>query len=178
MYICLHIKYPSFLLDINETWIFLTDLKKNIQTSNFMEIRFVGAKLSDADRKMDMMRLTVAFCNFVNTPKKCIHQTVIIDAQNHWQILMVSDVPDASWAYRVQVACPLVAPPAPRMRLLNSLSQSVSVPCGCVQWFFEHLHPLQFQPSVYPLGALYDIVLHTLQTLLSSGHLDQNQTIT
>jgi len=48
-----------------------------------MEICSVGAELFNADRKTDMMKLTVAFCNFVNTTKKCIHQTVITDAQNH-----------------------------------------------------------------------------------------------
>jgi len=48
-----------------------------------MEIRSVRAEMFNADRKTDMMKLTAAFCNFVNTPKKCIHQTVTIDAQNH-----------------------------------------------------------------------------------------------
>jgi len=45
MYIGLHVKYPLFLLDFNETLNFLDRFSKNIQVSNFMKIRRVGAEL-------------------------------------------------------------------------------------------------------------------------------------
>jgi hypothetical protein len=45
MYIGLHVKYPLFLLDFNETWNFLDRFSKNTQLSNFMKIRPVGAEL-------------------------------------------------------------------------------------------------------------------------------------
>jgi len=34
-----------------------------------MKICPVGAELYHVDRQTDMMKLTVAFCNFVNAPK-------------------------------------------------------------------------------------------------------------
>ena len=45
-------------------------LSKNNEISNFVKIRPVGAELFRADRQTDMTKLTVAFGNFVNAPKK------------------------------------------------------------------------------------------------------------
>jgi len=54
--------------------IFLTDFSKNIQMSNLMKIRSMGAELFHAygrtDLQTDMIMLIVAFRNFVNVPKK------------------------------------------------------------------------------------------------------------
>jgi hypothetical protein len=52
MFIGLHVKYPLFLSDFNDTLIFTT-FQKNTQISNFMKIRPVVAKLFHADRRTD-----------------------------------------------------------------------------------------------------------------------------
>jgi hypothetical protein len=63
----LQVKYMSFLSDFNETWIF-SSFSKNIQISNFMKIRPVGAELFHAGGRADT-NLTVAFRNFAKALK-------------------------------------------------------------------------------------------------------------
>ena len=53
MYVGLRVKYHLFLSDINETWIFSSNFRKNIQMWNLMNIRPVGAELFHADRRRD-----------------------------------------------------------------------------------------------------------------------------
>jgi len=48
MYIGLHVKYPLFLSDFNETE-FSRQILKNPQISNLMKIRLVGAELYHED---------------------------------------------------------------------------------------------------------------------------------
>jgi len=51
MYIGVHVKYPLFLLDCNETWILSkVFFPKNTQISYFMKIRPVEAELFHANR--------------------------------------------------------------------------------------------------------------------------------
>ena len=45
----IHVRYPLFLSDFNETWIFLDRFSKNTQVSNLIKIRPVGAELFHED---------------------------------------------------------------------------------------------------------------------------------
>ena len=70
----LHVKYLSFLSDLNYTFLFLLDrFSKSNCASNLMKIRPVVAELFDADRQTDgrpyMMQQIVAFRNFSKAPK-------------------------------------------------------------------------------------------------------------
>jgi hypothetical protein len=56
------------LSDFNEMQVLWIDFLKNIQISNFMKIRLVGAEFHAAERT-DMMKLIVAFRGFGNVPK-------------------------------------------------------------------------------------------------------------
>jgi len=69
MYISLHVKYPVFFLDFNETWIFPTGVRKSTGMLNFMKILPVGAAFFHADGQKDMTQLIVASRNFPNPPR-------------------------------------------------------------------------------------------------------------
>jgi hypothetical protein len=69
MYIGFHVKYPLFLSDFNEIWIFFDAFSKNTQIQIFMKIRPLGAELFHADRETDVMELIIAFRNLANAPK-------------------------------------------------------------------------------------------------------------
>jgi hypothetical protein len=74
MYIGLHVKYPLFLSDFNDTWTFSTDFSKDTQTSNLVKIRPVRAELfqrtdGQTEGQTDMAKLRVVFRNFANAPK-------------------------------------------------------------------------------------------------------------
>ena len=73
MCIGLHLKYPLFLSDFNENWIFSTDFwkihKYQISWKPFLwESNFSMQK----DWRTDMTKLIVAFRNFANAPKNDI----------------------------------------------------------------------------------------------------------
>jgi hypothetical protein len=78
MLIVLYGKYPLFLSDFNEIWIFTTDFRK-ILISDFKKIRPVGAELFHAgwrtDGRTDMTKLIVAFRNFANAPRNMSYRT-------------------------------------------------------------------------------------------------------
>ena len=67
MSIGLHVKYPLFLSDFNETLIFTDRFSKNTRIESFMKIHPVGAERY-SDRWTDMTRLILAFSNFANAP--------------------------------------------------------------------------------------------------------------
>jgi len=76
MYIGFHVKYPLFLSDCNETWIFLKHLKKYIYISNFITICPLGAQLFHVDRQTD--RHDKDFSNFANAPKRQRTQQMLL----------------------------------------------------------------------------------------------------
>jgi len=70
MYIGLHVKYPLFLSDLNETCIFSTDFrKKSTQISNFMKIcpQWEPNCSMQKDKRTGLTKLIVAFRNFANS---------------------------------------------------------------------------------------------------------------
>jgi hypothetical protein len=64
-------KYPLFLLDFNDAWIFSIDFRKSWRI-NFYENPPVGAESFHADGRTDghtdMMELAVVFRNFADAP--------------------------------------------------------------------------------------------------------------
>jgi hypothetical protein len=62
--------YPSFLSDVNETWIFVDKFFKNTQLSYFIKIGPVGTELFHADRRTGMMKLMVILHNSASAPKR------------------------------------------------------------------------------------------------------------
>ena len=63
----LHVKYPLFLSDSNETWIFSTDFRKKFEY-NFNQNPSSGSRVV-ACGQTDMTKLKVAFRNFAKAPK-------------------------------------------------------------------------------------------------------------
>jgi hypothetical protein len=80
MYVGIHVKYPLFLSDFDETWIFSIYFRKNPQISNFVEIRPVRAELYGAYGQTDMTNLIAAFRKFANAHKNR-------NKQEYWSIL-------------------------------------------------------------------------------------------
>jgi hypothetical protein len=94
MWKCLHVKYPLFLSDFNETWIFSTDFRKKAQITSFIKIRPVGAELFHADGQTDMTKLRAVFRSFVNAPNKLVIVISYVVCANH----VICTYP-ASWWY-------------------------------------------------------------------------------
>ena len=70
MYFGLHLKYPLFLFDFNETWIFSTDdWKILIYQISQKSIQWELSHSMQMDRLRDMTKLIVTFGNFANVPK-------------------------------------------------------------------------------------------------------------
>jgi hypothetical protein len=66
------VKYLLFFSDFHETWIFSTDFRKN-SNIKFRQNPSSGGRVvpcRQTDRQTDMTKLTVAFRNFSNAPKK------------------------------------------------------------------------------------------------------------
>jgi hypothetical protein len=75
MWKCFHLKYPLFLSDFNETWIFSTDFRKELKykiSSKSVQAEPSCSMRTDGrtDGRSDMTKLTVAFRNFANAPNE------------------------------------------------------------------------------------------------------------
>ena len=71
-YIGLHVKYPLWLSDFNNSWIFLAFFY--IRISNLKKIRPVGAELFNTFGRTDMKKLMVAFRTFTKAPNDSVQK--------------------------------------------------------------------------------------------------------
>jgi len=72
MHIGLYVKYPLFVSDFNETWIFFRQIYEKYPNIKFHENPSSWSRVVPcrrADWQMDMTKLIVAFRNFSNMPK-------------------------------------------------------------------------------------------------------------
>ena len=67
MYIGLHVKYPLFFSDLNETWTFFTDFRKKYWNVKFHENPSSGSRVVPCEQT-NTTKLTVAFRSFANAP--------------------------------------------------------------------------------------------------------------
>ena len=70
IYIGLHVKYPLFLSDINETWIFSPEIRKILKYKiSWNSVQWEPSCPMRTDGRTDMTKLIVAFRNFSTAPK-------------------------------------------------------------------------------------------------------------
>ena len=77
MCVGLHVNYPLFLSEFNETLIF-NKFPKSTPQQNFMKILAVGAELFQVDGRTDTTQLIVTFVNIAKAPKKSLNKVNII----------------------------------------------------------------------------------------------------
>jgi hypothetical protein len=88
----LYVRYPLFLSDFNETWIFSTNLREKAEIPSFIKIRPVSAGLFHADGqtdgRTDMTKLIVAFREFAMAPNQRVGED--LHNQRSWTWLLFS----------------------------------------------------------------------------------------
>ena len=73
MYTCLHVKYPLFLSHYHENYILRIDFRKILKYQiSRKSVHWEPSCSIRTDRQTDMMKLTVAFRNFVNAPNNSV----------------------------------------------------------------------------------------------------------
>jgi len=71
IYVGLHVKYPLFLSDFNETWIFWTVFRKIFKYEiSWKSVHCEPSCSMRTERWIDLTKLIVAFCNFANALNK------------------------------------------------------------------------------------------------------------
>jgi hypothetical protein len=66
----LHVKYPLFLSDFNQNWIFSTDFRKILKYQiSWKSVEWEPSSMA-ADGQTDVTKVIVAFRNFTKAPKK------------------------------------------------------------------------------------------------------------
>jgi hypothetical protein len=66
----LHVEYPLFLSDFNETWIFSIDFRKSKYQISLKSVQWESSFSMRTDGQADMTKRIVTFRNFANTPEK------------------------------------------------------------------------------------------------------------
>jgi hypothetical protein len=71
MWDCLHVKYPLFLSDFNETWIFSTDVRRKLKHQVLSKsVQWEPSYFMRTDGRTGMTKQIVAFRNSANAPNK------------------------------------------------------------------------------------------------------------
>jgi hypothetical protein len=68
--ILVYVKYPIFLSDFNENWIFSTDFRKKLWKFVHWKPSFSVWTEERTDGEIDMTKLIIAFRNFMSAPKR------------------------------------------------------------------------------------------------------------